>query len=104
MPTKRGPLWSGRFSRWAKSIARASFQDGPLASLRGTAQRAVTVLTALSITLGYIDLSWMDLAMPASEWQLNRVERILFRTAIALAILILAVRVGAMAALWFLHQ
>ena len=42
--------------------------------------------------------------MPASDWQLNRVERILFRTAMALAIVIVAVRVGAMTALWFLHQ
>jgi hypothetical protein len=64
----------------------------------------VIALTAFDISLGYIDLSWTDLTMPASEWQLNRVERILFRTAIALAIVILAVRVGAMATLWFLHH
>ena len=61
-------------------------------------------LTAFDISLGYIDLSWTDLTMSASEWQLNRVEGILFRTAIALAIVILAVRVGAMATLWFLHH
>jgi hypothetical protein len=42
--------------------------------------------------------------MPASGWQLNRIERILFRTAILLAIVILAVRLGAMATLWFLHH
>ena len=42
--------------------------------------------------------------MPASDWRLNRVERILFRTAIVLAIVIVAVRVGAMATLWFLHH
>jgi hypothetical protein len=41
--------------------------------------------------------------MPASEWRLNRIERILFRTAIALAIIIVAVRLGAMATLWLLH-
>lgn len=42
--------------------------------------------------------------MPTSDWRLNRFERILFRTAIALAILIVAVRVGAMATLWVLHH
>ena len=42
--------------------------------------------------------------MPPSDWQLNRIERVLFRTAIALAIVIVAVRVGAMATLWFLHH
>lgn len=61
-------------------------------------------LTAFDISLGYIDLGWTYLTMSASEWQLNRVERILFRTAIALAIVILAVRLGAMATLWFLHH
>lgn len=73
------------------------------ALLRGSCE-SVIALTALAISLGYIDLSWTDLTMPASEWQLNRVERILFRTAIALAIVILAVRLGAMATLWFLHH
>jgi hypothetical protein len=42
--------------------------------------------------------------MPVSEGQLNRFERLLFRLAVALAAVILAVRVGAMAALWFLRH
>jgi hypothetical protein len=42
--------------------------------------------------------------MPVSEFRLNRFERILFRIAIVLAAVIVAVRVGAMAALWFLHH
>jgi len=42
--------------------------------------------------------------MPASQWQLNRFERILFRIALGLAAIIVAVRVGAMAALWLLHH
>ena len=42
--------------------------------------------------------------MPVSEFRLNRFERILFRIAIVLALVIVAVRVGAMAALWFLHH
>jgi hypothetical protein len=45
----------------------------------------------------------MDPAMPVSEFRLNRFERILFRIAIVLAAVIVAVRVGAMAALWLLH-
>ena len=64
----------------------------------------MTALTALSRSLGYIDFSWTDLTMPASDWRLNRIERILFRAAIALAIVIVAVPVGAMATLWFLHH
>jgi hypothetical protein len=64
----------------------------------------VIALTALASSLAYIDLSWTDLTMPASDWRLNRIERILFRAAIALAIVIVAVRVGAMATLWFLHH
>ena len=42
--------------------------------------------------------------MPVSDWQLNRFERILFRLAIALAAVIVGVRVGAMAALWLLRH
>lgn len=42
--------------------------------------------------------------MPAQDWQLNRFERILFRIAIALAALILAVRLGAMAAFWLMRH
>lgn len=42
--------------------------------------------------------------MVASSWQLNRFERILFRVAILLGAVLVAVRVGAMIALWFAHH
>ncbi len=42
--------------------------------------------------------------MPVSEFRLNRFERILFWLAIVLASVIVAVRVGAIAVLWFLHH
>jgi hypothetical protein len=42
--------------------------------------------------------------MPSSKWQLNRLERILFKLAIGLAAVIVAVRFGALAALWFLRH
>jgi len=42
--------------------------------------------------------------MPASNWQLNRFERILFRVAIVLGGILVAVRIGAMIALWFVHH
>ena len=48
--------------------------------------------------------TWDGPAMPVSEFRLNRFERILFRIAIVLAAVIVAVRVGAMAALWLLHH
>ena len=42
--------------------------------------------------------------MPVSRWQLNRFERILFSVALALAALIVAIRVGAVAIIWYLHH
>jgi hypothetical protein len=42
--------------------------------------------------------------MSTSGYQLNRFERVLFRVAIALAIVIVAVRLGAMVALWCAHH
>ena len=42
--------------------------------------------------------------MPASDWQLNRFERVLFRLAVALGAVIIAVRMGAMAAFWLLRH
>lgn len=42
--------------------------------------------------------------MAASNWQLNRFERFLFRVAILLGAVLVAVRVGAMVALWFAHH
>jgi hypothetical protein len=42
--------------------------------------------------------------MPTPGLALNRFERILFRIAIALAVLIVAVRLGAMVALWFFRH
>lgn len=42
--------------------------------------------------------------MAGSEWQLNRFERILFRIALGLAAVIVAVRIGVIAMLWYLHR
>ena len=42
--------------------------------------------------------------MAASNWQLNRFERILFRIALLLGAILVAVRLGAMVALWFAHH
>jgi hypothetical protein len=46
-----------------------------------------------------------DRPMPtASSYQLNGFERILFRVAVVLALIIVAVRVGAIVALWCAHH
>jgi hypothetical protein len=66
-------------------------------------QSFVIRLTAGSGTSLYAGL-WDGPAMPVSEFRLNRFERILFRLAIVLASVIVAVRVGAIAVLWFLHH
>ena len=42
--------------------------------------------------------------MAVSNWQLNPFERILFRLALALAGVVVAVRVGAVAIVWYLHH
>jgi hypothetical protein len=42
--------------------------------------------------------------MVNSRWQLNRFERILFGTALGLAALIFAVRIGAVIVIWYLHH
>jgi len=42
--------------------------------------------------------------MAASNWQLNRFERVLFRVAILLGAVLIAVRIGAMLALWLAHH
>ncbi len=42
--------------------------------------------------------------MPTAGYQMNRFERVLFRLAIVLAVVIVAVRVGAMVALWLFHH
>ncbi len=42
--------------------------------------------------------------MPTTGYQMNRFERVLFRLAIVLAVVIVAVRVGAMVALWLFHH
>ncbi len=39
----------------------------------------------------------------ATGYELNRFERVLFGVAVALAIVIVAVRLGAMAALWLMR-
>ncbi|HTR24821.1 MAG TPA: hypothetical protein VMI10_12650 [Terriglobales bacterium] len=42
--------------------------------------------------------------MPFVRWQLNRFEQILFGTALALAALILLVRIGAILVMGYLHH
>jgi len=42
--------------------------------------------------------------MTASQRPMNRFERILFRVALALAALLIAVRVGAVIAVWYLQH
>ena len=42
--------------------------------------------------------------MPASKWQLNRFERVLFSIAVVLGSVLVAVRIGAIVALWFVHH
>ena len=42
--------------------------------------------------------------MPASNWQLNRFERILFWTALTLGGVVIAVRLGAIIVVWYLHN
>lgn len=42
--------------------------------------------------------------MATSAWQMNRFERILFRVALALAGLIVVVRIGFVAVMWYLHH
>jgi len=38
------------------------------------------------------------------SWQMNRFERILFKAALVLAGLLVAVRVGFLAVVWYLHH
>jgi hypothetical protein len=42
--------------------------------------------------------------MSVSDWQMNRFERILFRVALSMAGLIIAVRIGAVLVFWYLHH
>jgi hypothetical protein len=42
--------------------------------------------------------------MPASESHLNRFERILFGVALALGVLLVALRLGAVAFVWYAHH
>jgi len=42
--------------------------------------------------------------MPASKWQLNRFERVLFSIAVVLGSVLVAVRIGAIVTLWFIHH
>ncbi|HUO15817.1 MAG TPA: hypothetical protein VMX38_12585 [Verrucomicrobiae bacterium] len=41
--------------------------------------------------------------MPVSNFHLNRFERALFRIAVVMAFLLIAIRVGAIAIAWYLH-
>jgi hypothetical protein len=42
--------------------------------------------------------------MSVSNWQMNRFERVLFRVALSLAALIIAVRIVAVLIFWYLHH
>jgi hypothetical protein len=42
--------------------------------------------------------------MTAFHWQLNPFERFLFKSALVLAVVLIVVRVGALAALWYAHH
>ncbi|MGA7753883.1 MAG: hypothetical protein WCB05_13690 [Candidatus Sulfotelmatobacter sp.] len=42
--------------------------------------------------------------MPTSEPQLNRFERILFHIALAIGIILVTVRLGAVAFVWYAHH
>jgi hypothetical protein len=42
--------------------------------------------------------------MAVSQWRLNSLERILFRIAVVLGVMLLAVRVGTMFVLWYIHH
>lgn len=42
--------------------------------------------------------------MPSSRWQLNRFERILFTLSLAVAALIILVRLGAVGVIWYMHH
>lgn len=42
--------------------------------------------------------------MRVAEWQLNRFERILFRVALVVAALLVALRLGAVFVVWYLHH
>jgi hypothetical protein len=43
-------------------------------------------------------------SMAVSNWQLNPFERFLFRVALVLACVLVAVRLGAVAVVWYLHH
>jgi hypothetical protein len=51
-----------------------------------------------------LKLDYKAVSMAVSNWQLNRFERLLFRVALAVAVLLVAVRVGAVLAVWYLHH
>ncbi len=42
--------------------------------------------------------------MPLTSWQLNRFERVLFGVALALAGVLVAVRIGAIVLAWYLQH
>jgi len=42
--------------------------------------------------------------MAAPEWEMNRFERILFRLALVVAAVIVALRLGFIAVMWYLHH
>jgi hypothetical protein len=64
----------------------------------------VTGLTASALIGFYPMIGVKGRNMAVSRWQLSGFERILFRTALVLAGLLIAVRIGAVAILTFLHH
>jgi hypothetical protein len=62
----------------------------------------VITLTALRLRKGHALPK--EPFMPASKWQLNRFERVLFSVAVVLGSVLVAVRIGAIVALWFVHH
>jgi hypothetical protein len=68
--------------------------------------RSVTVGTArLSpVVIILLGVGCKEVLMTASGPQMNRFERVLFRIAVVLAGILIAVRVGAMLLTWYLHH
>ncbi len=68
--------------------------------------RAVQVisLTAKAVPPVHADIDNRGGSMAISLWQMNRFERILFRIALALGILLISIRLGAIVVVWFLHH
>jgi hypothetical protein len=76
----------------------------PLELPEPSSHRPVTPLTAPGRFAAYPELGPQKAIPMVSRWQLNRFERILFVAALALAAVIIAVRVGAIIVFSYLHH